>query len=223
MTSPPPRLPGWSDVCSGAYSENFRIFRWRNVAGKRLVQVDANIPVSPRVNSREFERVTAGDPGEFAILYDRYARLVRSICFDRVRNLTDAEDLTQDIFLRAYQRIGQLRRPDRIASWLAAIARCACQDWRRQRVREKQQSCGELPDLEVPRAENDQSEIDALRLAICELPEKERLALHIHYLCEQPAEVARDILGMSSSGFYKLIERARRQLAVVMKTRGVQP
>lgn len=175
------------------------------------------------MNSIESERVTAGDPGVFAALYDRYARLVRSICFDSVRNLADAEDLTQDIFLRAYQRIGQLRSPDRIGSWLAAIARSACRDWRRQRMREKERSWGTLPDVEYPRADNDPSEINALRLAICELPEKERLALHIHYLCEQPADVARDILGMSSSGFYKLIERARRRLAAVLKTHGVRP
>ncbi len=175
------------------------------------------------MDSTEFERVTAGDPTAFAALYDRYARLVRSICFDRVRNLTDAEDLTQDIFLRAYERIGQLRNPDRVGSWLSAIARSACQDWGRQRAREKQQTGGTLPEIEVWHADNDASEIDCLRLAICELPEKERLAMHIHYLSEQPAEVARDMLGMSSSGFYKLIERARRRLAAVMKTHGVRP
>jgi RNA polymerase sigma-70 factor (ECF subfamily) len=137
--------------------------------------------------------------------------------------LADAEDLTQNIFLRAYQRIGQLRSPDRAGSWMAAIARSACYDWRRQRMRGKVQSGDTLPDVASPSAEHDSSEIDALRVAICELPEKERMALHIHYLCEQPAEVARDILGMSSSGFYKLIERARRQLATIMKTHGVRP
>ena len=66
-------------------------------------------------------------------------------------------------------------------------------------------------------------EIDALRMAICGLPEKERLALHIHYLCEEPAEVAREMLGMSSSGFYKLIDRARRRLAGLLKPLGVEP
>jgi RNA polymerase sigma-70 factor (ECF subfamily) len=167
--------------------------------------------------------VTAGDPGDLAALYDRYARLVRSICFDRVRNLADAEDLAQEVFLRAYQRLDQLKCRDRVGNWLAAIARSTCQDWHRRRVRGKERSCGSLPEVESPLDHHDPSEIDALRLAICELPEKERLALHIHYLCEQPAEVARDILGMSSSGFYKLIERARRRLATIMKTQGIRP
>jgi RNA polymerase sigma-70 factor (ECF subfamily) len=44
------------------------------------------------------------------------------------------------------------------------------------------------------------------------LPERERMAVHIHYLCGEPAEVARHALGLSQSGFYKLLERARGRL-----------
>jgi hypothetical protein len=43
------------------------------------------------------------------------------------------------------------------------------------------------------------------------------MALHIFYLDEQPAEMARQTLGLSSSGFYKLLERARKSVAQLMK------
>jgi RNA polymerase sigma-70 factor (ECF subfamily) len=176
------------------------------------------------VDPSDFERLIAGDPGAFADVYDRYARLVRSICFDYTRDLTHAEDLTQEIFLRAYRRIRQLRRHDRVGGWLAAIARRACQDWQRQRGRDRHRYVAILPEVQAVETDTpEQSEIDALRNAICELPEKERMALHVHYLCEVPAEVARDLLGMSSSGFYKLIDRARRRLAAIMKPLGAEP
>lgn len=176
------------------------------------------------MNPDVFERLTAGEPASFVLVYDRYARLIRSICFDTTRDVTHAEDLTQEVFLRAYTRIGQLRRPERIARWLAAIARNACRDWLRQRGRDRHQYCDAVPDTASNEPRDVQAEeVDALRMAVCELPEKERLALHVYYLCEEPAEVARAMLGMSSSGFYKLIDRARRRLARLLKPLGVEP
>ena len=41
------------------------------------------------------------------------------------------------------------------------------------------------------------------------LPYRERMAMHIFYLDEQPVEMARKTLGLSTSGFYKLLERVR--------------
>ena len=57
-----------------------------------------------------------------------------------------------------------------------------------------------------------QHSIDALREAVGRLPQRERLAVHIHYLCGEPAEAARGALGLSPAGFYKLLERARGKL-----------
>jgi RNA polymerase sigma-70 factor (ECF subfamily) len=48
--------------------------------------------------------------------------------------------------------------------------------------------------------------------AICELPERQRLALHLFYLQENPAEDARQILKLSRSGFYRLLDRASANL-----------
>jgi RNA polymerase sigma-70 factor (ECF subfamily) len=44
------------------------------------------------------------------------------------------------------------------------------------------------------------------------LPEKERLALHAFYLQEESVEEARRVLGLSRSGFYRMLERARARL-----------
>ena len=52
---------------------------------------------------------------------------------------------------------------------------------------------------------------------IRELPEAERMALHLFYLDEQPAEFARQILKLSQSGFYKVLARARDLLAKKLK------
>ena len=70
-----------------------------------------------------------GDHTAFAILYDRYAPLVRAICFDIVGNLNDAQDLAQEVFLRVYKNIAVLENPDRFDAWLVGITRRTGKEW----------------------------------------------------------------------------------------------
>ena len=76
--------------------------------------------------------VFAGDKTAYGKLYDRYAPLVRAICYDEAGNLTDAQDLAQDVFMLAYEGLNNLRDPDRFGKWLVGIARFRCKEWRRR-------------------------------------------------------------------------------------------
>jgi len=80
--------------------------------------------------------VLAGQRAAYEKLYDRYASLVRAVCYDTTRNLADAQDLAQDVFLRAYEKLAQLRDPDRFGNWLVAIARLRSREWRRKKLRD---------------------------------------------------------------------------------------
>jgi len=62
--------------------------------------------------------VLRGDRSAFAELYHRRAKLIRAICFDATRDLQIASDLTQEVFLRAFQKLGDLCDPQRFAPWL---------------------------------------------------------------------------------------------------------
>ncbi len=75
----------------------------------------------------------------FAELYERYAPMVHGILISMV-SPQEAQDLAQDVFLRAFEKIGSLADPERAGPWLAAIARNAGRDalragaaaWRRR-------------------------------------------------------------------------------------------
>ena len=69
-------------------------------------------------------------------------------------------------------------------------------------------------DVAVPQEEPQLAE---LRHAIRQLPDDERMALHLFYLDEQPVAVARQVLGLSQSGFYKLLDRAREHVGAIMR------
>ena len=86
--------------------------------------------------------VLDGDRAAYAELYERYARWVRAVCFDTARNLSDAQDLTQEVFLRAYAQLGRLREPERFGAWLHSIARNRCLEWLRA---QSYRRCESLP------------------------------------------------------------------------------
>ena len=68
------------------------------------------------------------DDQEFAAIYDRYYDRIRGFIQSRVRDGCQADDLTQDTFLKARRNIGGLKDVDRIKPWLFRIAYNTCQD-----------------------------------------------------------------------------------------------
>ena len=156
--------------------------------------------------------VIGGEQAAYEKLYDRYAPLVRAICHGTTGNLTEAHDLAQDVFMRAYEKLDTLRKPDSFGTWLVGIARLRCREWLRQ-SRQISRSRVELDDAKVTTADPpDGGRADELWKMIRKLPEKERLALHVFYLHGNSAESARRIMGLSRSGFYRVLERARGRL-----------
>jgi RNA polymerase sigma-70 factor (ECF subfamily) len=160
--------------------------------------------------------VFASDKAAYETLYDRYAPLVRAVCYDTTGNFADAQDLAQDVFMRAYEKLDCLRDPERFGNWLVGIARLRCKEWRRQRLRSQNKSVT-LNDAQAFAPEPpDDSRIELLRELITTLPEKERLALHTFYLQGNSADNAHRIMGLSRSGFYRVLERARKRLEQLM-------
>jgi RNA polymerase sigma-70 factor (ECF subfamily) len=162
------------------------------------------------------EAVLAGDKAAYEKLYDRYAPLVRAVCYDYTGNLADAQDLAQDVFMRAYEKLDRLRKRDSFGKWLVGIARLRCREWQRRKFR-SQNNNAELNEVQVVAPEKpDNSRIELLRKMITTLPEKERLALHTFYLQGNSADNVRRIMGLSRSGFYRVLERARKRLGKLM-------
>lgn len=158
------------------------------------------------------EAVSKGEKTAYGRLYDRYAPLVRAVCYDATHNLADAQDLAQDVFIRAYEKLDRLRDPDRFGRWLMGIARLRCREWQRTARRAEGRHVGFNNDEPAAPNPSDNGSAAQLRKAITELPRKERLALHTFYLQGKSAEHARKIMGLSRSGFYRVLERARRRL-----------
>jgi RNA polymerase sigma-70 factor (ECF subfamily) len=124
-------------------------------------------------------------------LYDRYSRLVFSLAVGSVGNRSTAEEITQDVFLRVWQRAGQYR-PDRgrVSTWLTSIARNRSIDQLRRRgSRPEQHSVtwaeiapGTEPSLEGPAQAADLiMERHQIRIAVNGLPVEQKKVLALAY------------------------------------------
>ncbi len=163
------------------------------------------------------EAVLEGEKAAFEELYDRYGPLVRAVCYDISGNLADAQDLAQDVFMRAFKELKNLREPELFARWVVAIAKLRCKEWQRQTARMNKKHAGLNEAYSASIGKSDDGQLEKLREKIRMLPAQERLALHIFYLQENSADDARRILGLSRSGFYRVLERARKNLASILK------
>src|SRR5688500_7502619 len=79
----------------------------------------------------------AGGPAAFSELVDRYRDLVFAYALARLRSREEAEDVAQETFVRAFQRLDRLRWFGSWEGWLMRILRNLCHDaLRRRRVRQ---------------------------------------------------------------------------------------
>jgi RNA polymerase sigma-70 factor (ECF subfamily) len=73
------------------------------------------------LSAYEIEQVKAGDVLAFEALYSKYRRTVYGLCLRSIKDVGDAEDLTQEVFLQVYRRVCTLRDGAAFKSWLFRV------------------------------------------------------------------------------------------------------
>src|ERR1700730_8242055 len=81
-------------------------------------------------------RALGGETEAFAMLFDRYGRLVRAVVWDAGFDWATVLDLTQECFLRAYRQLASLHTGEHFRYWLTDIARQPIREARRRRRHE---------------------------------------------------------------------------------------
>ena len=158
----------------------------------------------------------AGDPSAFALLVERHMRVTRAVAYAVLGNQADADDVTQDAFLLAFQRLAECRTPMRFRSWLLRIARNRAYNVADfLRVRRHERLVESMVDNHAVdpalHAERKQA-ADALERAIATLKPLQREIMLLHDMeAMTHAEIAR-IVGTSELMCRKHLMQARRQL-----------
>ena len=162
-------------------------------------------------------RCKNGDSSAFGFLVDKYKEAVYASAYAKVRNFADAEDLTQEVFIKAYQHLGNLRHYDRFRAWLYAICANLAKNFLRSKanrpdrefVEEVEQEVIDYPAMEAYHREK---RYEPLHEALEELPEIYRQTLTLHYLGGMKRQEIAQFLGTSQETIKSRLYRARLML-----------
>jgi RNA polymerase sigma-70 factor (ECF subfamily) len=152
----------------------------------------------PREAEREaIEACRRGEREAFDRLVLRYQRDVYRLCYRYVNNHEDANDLAQEVFLKAWRAISRFRGDSSFSTWLYRIAVNACLNFRAVRRPSTQELPEGLPDPRpgaATRVEGDE-EARRVREAVARLPEKQRATLILKVYHELTHEEVAGVLG----------------------------
>ena len=144
--------------------------------------------------------------------------MVYAYAFQKVRNEEDAQDVTQEVFWRAYHGLYQLRQPHRFRSWLYTIMSNECK--RRlvsaAKIRQRETTLEDATDdaLRIEPAHTTPTEswrVD-LEQALTELPDDNRVAVSMFYMGDHSLKEISEFLGVSVNTVKGKLYRARQQL-----------
>lgn len=164
-----------------------------------------------------------GDMAAFEEIYQRHHRRVYSICLRMLQNAYEAEDLTQDVFIQLYRKIGSFRGDSAFTTWLHRMTvNQVLMHFRKRTVKfEKTTEEGETPVQLVPGTENPfkMPIVDkiALENAIDQLPAGYKNVFMLHDVEGFEHEEVAKILGCSVGTSKSQLHKARLKLQKLLK------
>jgi len=153
--------------------------------------------------------VLSGRRDVYRTLVVRHERAVRAVCFSVLRDHHAAEDVAQEAFLAAYERLGRLRRPEAFCAWVCRIARREAVRVARRR-RKRPVSLDEQP-LAAAKADPPDGDHELMR-AIMALPARQRTLVLMTYFERHTAAEVAEIQACPVGTVTKLLSRARGRL-----------
>ena len=168
-------------------------------------------------------RFLSGDENAFTTLMEKYQKSVHALAWRKVGDFHIAEELTQDAFLRAHQKLATLKNPNQFAGWLYVITDRLCIDWHRKQKPQMESletiSGAEIEESSYRHYEDEQRKEASteyrrrrIKSLLEKLPESERTVATLYYLGEMTSKAIGEFLGVSPNTVRSRLQRARNRL-----------
>ena len=169
------------------------------------------------------KEILNGNTEQYEYFLDRYGQQV-FVLVDRIVSCQeDAEELTQDVFLKAFQQLSSFKAESSFSTWIYRIATnlaiSAVRKKRNDVLRLDDSVFANLSDTQVDEALEDDSEeqMERLQQAMNQLEADERALITLYYLEEKPLAEVAFILGMTEGNAKVKLHRIRKKLYVLIK------
>lgn len=165
------------------------------------------------------------DTATFRKVYDDHAGMVYNLCLHYLHHTQDAEEVTQDVFVKVHGKLGRFRGDSELRTWIYRITVNACLDLLRSRTRRAMfglhlffgsdisEDAVEFPHSDHPGVPLEEREaIVRIMRAVDGLPERQRTAIILKTMEELSQQEVADVMGLSGKAVESLLSRARATL-----------
>lgn len=171
------------------------------------------------------KRIQNGEMECFSHIVEHYSKPVFLLICRIVRNQEDAEELTQDVFLKIYRTLKDFQGNSLFSTWLYRIAYNTAISYTRKKKQEflyiEEQTIQNIPDKDVDETfENTVTgdHLQALHKAIDQLSPEERGIITLFYMEEKTIEAIAEVTGLSSSNVKVKLHRTRKKLYLLLNS-----
>lgn len=152
------------------------------------------------------------EDGRFVQCVEQYADAVYRVAFHACKNAADAEDITQNVFLKLYRGKTEFESEEHLRRWLLRVAvneskSLVCSAWFRKSA-PLEEYAGSM-EFEAP-------EESELFLCVMALPKKYRVPVYLFYYEDYPVKEVAELCGLKESTVQTRLQRAREKLKKMM-------
>ncbi len=181
-------------------------------------------------------RVQRGDTDAFEMLVAAYEKNVFNVALQMTGNREDAQDMTQEAFIKAYSSLSTFRGDSKFSSWLYRIVSNVCLDFKRRQSRRPSSSLtvedDEGENIQLDIADESQSPEallerkmtrEAVRAGLQQLPDEQRQILLLREIQGLSYEEIGEVMGLEAGTVKSRIFRARKKLCAFLLKDGNIP
>jgi RNA polymerase sigma-70 factor (ECF subfamily) len=163
--------------------------------------------MSAETDSDLVERTLAGQNDAFTELVIKYQNSVFSLAYQKSPDRAEAEDIAQEAFLRAYQKLRSLKKRNSFGWWIYGITQNICRE--KARVRRPEQP---LNSIVEPQTRPEDHRRDELLRLVGELPDTYRIPITLYFVDQMEYAKIAELLGIRETSVRSRVHRAKAML-----------
>ena len=165
------------------------------------------------------DAVKKGNVQAFSFLVEKYQKMVYTLALKLMKKSEEAEEMAQDTFVKAFQKLDSYEGKSKFSTWLYSITYNACiSELRKRRIEFKSLDDRQVSDQDEQRMhdyyrENRKEDQEKyLNLALEKLPEDDQVLVTLYYYENQSMDEISQITGLTVSNIKVKIHRARKKM-----------
>jgi RNA polymerase sigma factor (sigma-70 family) len=186
-----------------------------------------NMDKNRNMDRKLIEKVQSGDKAAFKLFFEKHHRNIYRLCYHMLHDSQEAEDMTQEVFLKVFLKIKRFRGESRVSTWLYRIAVNLCLNHLRRKnttrflsldfLLEKGKQPAQEPEKEPPARLTQEEEKTIIGKAVDSLPKNQRTAIILNHYMDFSYEEISETMGRSTASVRSLLFRAKQSLQKKLK------